>query len=139
MGVGGSWKLGFPATSQQLIRDSNQAEIFSCCSLQTLTRSQLQVGSAFLFLGITMSGILESLVTHLLQPVIYRLGELWDREAQGRAGKECRVARQPDTELSGHLEFLRNLNSAIYVRYRQVSFLCLEAGSFMAMCYLGEQ
>lgn len=39
---------------------------FPISSLQTLTRSQLQVVAAFLLLGITMSSLLEPLVTHLL-------------------------------------------------------------------------
>lgn len=133
----GSWVFLLPVNS--LLGILVRQKCFPVSSLQTLTRSQLPVEPAFLFRGITMNSILEPLVTHLLQLVIYRLGELRGRENQGRVGKECCIARWPDTGLIGHLEFLRDLIPAIYVRYRQVSFLCLEAGSFMAACQLGEQ
>lgn len=81
----GSWP--FPATIVSsslgiLIRQ----KYFPVSSLQTLTRSQLQVVAAFLLLGITMSSLLEPLVTHLLQHAVHssRRALGWRRREQGR-------------------------------------------------------
>lgn len=78
----GSWPF-LHATVSSSFRILSRQQYFPL-----LTRSQLQVGSAFLLSGIMMRSILEPLVTHLLQHLIHWLGELWGREAQERAGRE---------------------------------------------------
>lgn len=65
----GSWTFLLATVSSSFGILSRQ-KYFPVSSLQTLTRSQLQVGSAFLLSGITMNSILEPLVTHLLQHLI---------------------------------------------------------------------
>lgn len=67
---------------------------FPVSSLQTLTRSQLQVVAAFLLLGITTSSLLEPLVTNLLQHAVHssRRALGWRRRSeQGKRWRESPI------------------------------------------------
>lgn len=101
---------------------------FPVSSLQTLTRSQLQVVAAFLLLGITMSSLPEPLVTHLLQHAIHGSRGSRVEEVEGRAREEMegksplqRTGRQKMPSAlgqsspfpNGHLESSGNLGPAV--------------------------
>lgn len=150
MGVGwpgvGSWTF-LLATVSSSFGILSRRKYFPVSSLQILTRSQLQVGSAFLLSGITMNSILEPLVTHLLQHLIDSLvgGALGQggpgERRKGDGGRGSLQRLWGNSPGSGKAVKQNVLDTAICVGYRQGSYFwgALEAGGVMVTCWLGEQ